>query len=78
MLRVRGAVPAAVHGVAVDGGGVHELARDALPVPGGRGARRPRAGLRALRAAPGPPVGAHGRRAGAARASQVHHAVSSL
>lgn len=71
-----GSVPAAVDGVAVDERGVHELARDALPVSGGRGrgrcaGRRTRAGVLALRAPSRATVGAHGRGEGAARAQEV-------
>lgn len=85
VLRVRGPVPAAFHGVAVDVGGVHELARHALPVPGraagggrggGRWQGRAGAGVLALRAPPGPPVGAHGRGARAAGAPAVQHPVA--
>lgn len=68
MLRLRGPIPAAVDGVALDVGGVHELARHALPVPRERRrARRPRARVQSLCATSGAAVGAHGRGEGALR-----------
>ena len=61
MLRLRRPIPAAVHGVAVHVGRVHELARHALPLPrqwGGEGGQG--SGLQPLCQTSGAAVGAHG------------------